>query len=355
MVWPFHGSNYWKHGGAYGRYLHQRLPQLGESLHDAIRKTQTIPDLGDLYTSPIPHEHSDANWLAERVTHYIEDQPKDRPFCCFVGFPGPHHPFAPSCDIWPDFCEADVSEPAASSEARQQRALMAAFDAGDQLHRLPEPLAESARAIRRATDAMVYEIDRSVGRIIGHLKSNGLWENTIVVFTSDHGDFLGDFGLYRKTCLNAAQLLRVPLICHMPTHCQGALAEQADRFTSNTDLLPTLAGAAGVPLPSPVHGTDLTSVQPGDRPVFAYAYQNMNSDNDDRHLDNIAVFQGDDHYNFAPQADLEELFDLASDPDEVRDRAADPANRRRADELRNTAAQALLKHHSPGLGKIANY
>lgn len=351
-----HGpDNYWAHGGAYGRYLHQQLSRLGESLHDEISKTRMNPKIGDLYVSPIPHEQGDANWLAERVMQSLENRPGDQPFCYFVGFPGPHHPFAPSCDIWPEFREADVAAPGASAEARHGSALMAAFDAGDQVHRLPEPLEESARAIRRATDAMVHEIDRAVGKIVGYLKTNGLWENTIVVFTSDHGDFLGDFGLYRKTCLNAAQLLRVPLICHMPGHCQGALAEQTDRFTSNTDLLPTLAAAAGVPLPSPVHGADLTSSQPEDRPVFAFAYQAMNREKDDRRLDNIAVFQGDNHYNFAPQADLEELFDLAADPHEVHDLAADPAYRERADELRNTAAQAVLKQHSPGLGKIANY
>jgi arylsulfatase A-like enzyme len=349
-----HGPvNHSRHGGAYGRYLQQHFPHLREELPDLIAAQRFMPEIGDCYPSPLPHAHSDAAWLADRFTDFLAQRSEAQPFCCFIGFPGPHHPFAPSHDILPEFLEAAVAAPAAQAADLARRPLLNAFVQGDQVPCLPEPAAAAARLIRRCTDAMVHEIDRAVGRIVQGLRSAGVWDETIIVFTSDHGDFLGDFGLFRKTCLNAAQLLRVPCILRIPGHEQGALAEQAHRPSSSTDLLPTLAAAAGVPLPAPVHGVDLLQEQPADRCVFAYAHQAMNSTSDDRRLDNMAVIQGDEHYIHAPQAGLEELFDLAADPDERQDLA--PERPQRCAELRDAVAGGLLRHYLPVLGKDAKY
>ncbi|MFW6286570.1 MAG: sulfatase, partial [Candidatus Sumerlaeota bacterium] len=351
-----HGPvNYWSHGGAYGRYLHEQHPDLGDKLNEHIAATRAIPAIRDLYSSPILHRNSDASWLAERVKTFIDQRPSDRPFCCFVGFPGPHHPFAPSHDVLDAFIDAPVADPAVGVDELSGRPIMGAFDTAGQLHHLPEPWRENARAVRRYSDAMIHEIDRAVGRIIEHLDITGLWDNTIVVFTSDHGDFLGDFGLFRKACLNASQLLRVPLIMRVPGERQEALAAQSDRPTSNTDILPTLAALAGVPLPGSVHGIDLTNGQADERTVFAYAYQTTNRGGGNRRLDNIAVFQGDNHYCYAPHLDMEELFDTQSDPHETRDLASEPGGRARAAELRGLAAKALMTQHCPGLGKVAKY
>ena len=74
-----HGpGNHWSHGGAYGRYLHERLPELGDHLHQHLAATRSVPGIGDLSESPIPHEHSDANWLAGRVVDFLDRRPADR-------------------------------------------------------------------------------------------------------------------------------------------------------------------------------------------------------------------------------------------------------------------------------------
>ncbi|MFW5828649.1 MAG: sulfatase [Planctomycetota bacterium] len=351
-----HGpGNHWHHGGAYGRHLHSRLPDLGQDLGERLAAGRIVPGIPDLSANPIPDAHSDAAWLADRVCTYLAQRDADRPFCCFVGFPGPHHPFTPSADVLAEFQDAPVADPATRPEHGDQRPLMAAFAAGEQLQRLPEPWLENARHVRRYTDALVHQIDRAVGRILDALQKAGIEQDTLVVFTSDHGDFLGDFGCYRKTCLNARQLLHVPLILRLPGVDTVHLAEQCRRPTSNTDILPTLAAAAGIPLPCAVHGLDLLAPQPANRAVFAYAHQAMNSVRDDRRLDNGAVFRGRHHYLHAPQAGLEELFDVSVDPHETRDLASTAQGRPLARELRDTLAHGLLGHHQPGLGKIACY
>ena len=114
---------------------------------------------------------------------------------------------------------------------------------------------EQVLAMRRIYYGMISFVDAEVGRILDYLDERGLAEGTLVVFTSDHGDYMGDHGLVTKSPSLYDCLVRVPMILRW----RGQIDEDRrdDRFSSLVDLMPTFAAAAGIPCPGQAQGVDL--------------------------------------------------------------------------------------------------
>jgi arylsulfatase A-like enzyme len=108
--------------------------------------------------------------------------------------------------------------------------------------------------------AMIQNVDDNLGRLLDYLAWSGLTSDTIVVFTSDHGEMLGSHGRIQKM-LPYAEAINVPLIMRWPRHiAPGALV---DALQTPMDHLPTLCGLAGLPIPSEVDGADLSGIVTG--------------------------------------------------------------------------------------------
>jgi len=115
--------------------------------------------------------------------------------------------------------------------------------------------ARQTELMRQVYCGMITLVDAEVGRILRFLDERNLAENTLVVFTSDHGDYLGDHGLYTKSPALYDCLVRVPLVLRWP-----GVADQNrrdPRFASHVDVMPTLAAAARVPCPAQAQGVNL--------------------------------------------------------------------------------------------------
>jgi arylsulfatase A-like enzyme len=321
----------------YGNWLKANHPE-------ALRRVQEggvpkpLANQPDLYPSTLPFELHHSTWLADRAIDYLKsERPADRPFFAFVGFPDPHHPFTPSAEIVEEFLDADVHEPL-DFAGRGTRA--------EAINRLCQRAAgsfteEHMRTIIRYTYAMVYQIDLAVGRILQALEDAGLAENTIVAFTSDHGDFLGDHGRLYKSFGAVNSLLHVPLIIRTP----GAeLPERVDAPVSNCDVMPTLAALAGVPIPARLDGINLAS-RPSDHCAFAF------SSNMDPESRNFTVY--DDRYRLTwyPTEGYVELYDHEDDPAEVHNLAAEPAQAARVAELQERVSRQLAASYNPILGR----
>ena len=112
--------------------------------------------------------------------------------------------------------------------------------------------------------ATVYALDRNVGRLVDYLESNGLLENTIIVYTSDQGFYLGEHGWYDKRFMYE-ESLRTPLIIRTP-NTSGNKGEQVEEMVQNLDFAPTLLGFAGIDAPEDMPGLSLKSLVEGIRP-----------------------------------------------------------------------------------------
>ena len=111
---------------------------------------------------------------------------------------------------------------------------------------------------------MIEQVDTEVGRMMKALEDTGQADNTIVIYMSDHGEMLGDHGIYLKGPYFYDCMMRVPLIIRWPGKYKAGL--RSDALVEMVDLAPTLLDAAGVPIPSGVQGRSLTSVLTGQTP-----------------------------------------------------------------------------------------
>jgi arylsulfatase A-like enzyme len=214
-------------------------------------------------TRPIPVQLHDSTFVAARTCAYLEQRSRDaKPFFLCASFPDPHHPFDPPEEVARRYDPQQAPAPIGSAgdlETRPEhyrRHYRGEWHRGG-LHeaRHPEGMEEATTRRRIAnTAAMVDLIDRNVGRILQTLSQTGLDESTLVIFTSDHGELLGDHGLWLKGPFFYEGLISTPLIMAGP----GVMAQRtATGLTSAVDLAPTVCEALGIEAPEWFEGVSL--------------------------------------------------------------------------------------------------
>jgi arylsulfatase len=200
-------------------------------------------------TSPYSYEwtadikyHLD-HFIGERAKDWLaNNRPEAQPWFFWLSFPGPHPPF-------------DCANTTYAERYPLENVVMPHSYPPDLDHKPPhyrsktEKLSdEEIRAMRQAYYANVSLIDDKIGEIVQILKNLGQYDNTLIVFTSDHGDFLGDYGLGKKGQYLSEVLMRVILMLKPPIPSFKGHEEQA--FAFNFDIAATCLQAAGIEIPA---------------------------------------------------------------------------------------------------------
>jgi len=225
-------------------------------LHEHRRQWRSEPYEGSRYVQAgMPEEWHQTTWCTDKAISFIERAPTfGRPWLFSVNYFDPHHPFDPPrelLDQWrdrldeiplPNFVEGELDDKPVFQKMDHRGAYnrRAGFDwraMSETDHKL----------VRAAYWAMCELIDRQVGRLLETLERTGQADNTIVVFTSDHGEMLGDHGIYLKGPYFYEPAVRVPLIMAGPGLASGA---RVSALVELGDLAPTLLEATGLE-PSP--------------------------------------------------------------------------------------------------------
>ena len=246
--------------GHYGAWVRSQVGEAEfEKLHGATRLSQ-YEFGGDAYDWQMPLKFHNSVWTAERTIDFLKKQKGKRPFLLAVGFQDPHHPHALPMDFrhhadaddvpLPDYAEGELEDkPPHFMEARcgklEQSRIRGRFPVAGQgpgadFRRVSEHDARQGRAYYYA---MVRLIDEQVGRILDSLDEQNLSANTLMIFTTDHGELLGDHGLWMKGPFHYEQLIRIPLIVRWPRKIEGRRRIKA--LFSQVDIVPTLLGAIG--------------------------------------------------------------------------------------------------------------
>ena len=206
--------------GHYGRWLAERHAD-----PDSLRGPgNAIAD--DRYRAPqawrtrMPEELYPTSYVAGRAIDFLEAHAAGgatAPFFLQCSFPDPHHPYTPPGRYW-DMYEPGAIELPASFDAAPEAGPAAYVRAHQRAEAERSPYApfvaseREAREIIALTYGMVTLIDDAVGRVLARLDALGLADDTVVLFTSDHGDWMGDHGLMLKGPLHYQSLIRVPLL-----------------------------------------------------------------------------------------------------------------------------------------------
>ncbi len=288
---------------------------------------------------------------ARVVSDAIEcvDLQADRPFFLWLSFAEPHNPYQVSEPYYSLFPEASIPERAAGPEAiagkgakwRWERALLESKNPGYDRH---------WRRYRANYLGMIRLIDDQLRRFAAHLERRGLTGNTLVVYVSDHGDYAADYGLLRKGVALPECLVRVPFWIAGP----GVRPDPIPRedFVSLVDVMPTLAEALGVEPPYGVQGRSLWPMIAGgeypreefrsayaelgfggvyygeeERPKLHFTYEEpyfdeLNSVTQSGNLKMVRMGKWKLTFDMLGRG---QLFDIESDPAELRDRWAEPA------------------------------
>ncbi|MHC4562269.1 MAG: sulfatase family protein [Planctomycetota bacterium] len=293
---------------------------------DAVYTDEPEPGLSHVRTG-MPEELHPTTWCAEKAINFIEacSQFDDRPWLFSVNFFDPHHVFDPPKEYLeryfdsldeiplPNYApgELDNKPPFQRQDHETAFSEVAYHDMTDRQHRLS----------RAAYWAMCDLIDVQVGRTLDAVDRTGQRDNTIVIYTSDHGEMLGDHGIYYKGPYLYDPAIRVPLIVSMQSAIPAGVRSSA--LVELVDLAPTLLEAAGLDIHPGMQGRSLWPMLTGQadpghhrNDVYCESYASAASKRDP--TDYITMVRTATHKLVAAHGvDCGELYDLDNDPTET--------------------------------------
>lgn len=258
---PYYGFDYVdmvtahgdKAGGHYKQWFKQQYPNWQE-LHDPSNQLPHDYTCPQVFRTPIPEEGYPSAYIRESAKNYLtsraEDSCADQPFYAFVSFPDPHHPFNPPGKYWDMYKPSDFTLPARFEDHKNPppplKHARTYFEESGGQQTPQHAFMTSDQEVQEAmalTAGMITMIDDAVGEIIQTLKDNGQYDNTVIVFNADHGDYLGDFNLLLKGPWALRSINRVPMIWSDP---QSRESLTSSALASTIDISATILERAGV-------------------------------------------------------------------------------------------------------------
>jgi arylsulfatase A-like enzyme len=272
---------------------------------------------------------------------FLKKRPKDKPFFLMCHHKAPHRPWQPDEKHAKLFENVQIPEPdtfnddyATRSDAAREATMRIDRDLKPADYKKTPPAGLSDVELKkwkyqrymRDYLACVASVDDNVGRLLDYLDQNGLANNTIVIYTSDQGFFLGDHNWFDKRFMYEESLI-MPFLIRWPGHIKPNSVN--DRMILNVDFAPTLLAAAGQPVPADMQGRSFLPLLHGQTPkdwrtsmYYRYYHYPMHH-------------QVQPHYGVCTERykliyfnkiDQWELFDLDKDPHELKNLYKDPAH-----------------------------
>ncbi|MBH55104.1 MAG: hypothetical protein CMI18_12265 [Opitutaceae bacterium] len=304
----------------YGRWLEAKGPEAREA-----------GDLGlPLYRKDMARvfqgkpEWTQAGYVGDQSIRFIKRN-AGRPFFLHAGFYAPHPPLNPP--------ERDYNK------YKDKTFPPLIIETEEQLKKLPESYQNSNaveddfdpeywKHYRQCFYGMVTDVDRWIGAMVHTLKREGIYKNTVIAITSDHGDHLGDHGQNSKNSYPYKTVYTVPFVIVGPDiPARGVV----DDLVSSVDVMPTLLQAAGAPTPRFVNGVSLWPLLKDGKRVRDYTYSETNT---------MRMIQTDQFKYAYHKNGSEVLFDLQKDPNELNNLSFETAHK---DDLQAMRYSMLMK------------
>ncbi len=281
--------------GPYGFHLEER--GLYKAFHEDYKlRSEKGWIVGVSHDSVLPTDAFEDIYIGQRSVEWLETRTEEYPWHLFVSFVGPHDPFDPPTEYAEKY--RDKPMPATIPERPKPNWV-------EQKRKGYASTAEQIAHTQRQYCAAIEAVDDQVGAIVATLERKGMLENTYIVFSSDHGEMLGDHGLYQKS-VGYEAALRVPLIVAGPGIAEG---KETGALVELMDLNPTICEWAGLPTQPNIQGMSLAAVARGEQDALRSATVSE--------LENLQLIRTERYKLILNHNDTTELYDLKEDPNEL--------------------------------------
>ncbi len=243
------------------------LPQkdhAASSLEDGSKQPYWVS--APLVESGMENTHHHSHWCADRTIDFIKERERDRrPWLFSVNFYDPHHPMDPPEEYLQRYIDMldEIPLPEYGETELQDKPLFQ-HDPIECQYKFDLMSDTEHRLVKAAYWAMIDQIDAEVGRILSVLEETGQKNDTLMIFTSDHGEILGDHRIYLKGPYFYEPAVRVPLIFSMPGIVKTGL--RSDALVELMDIAETILDACGVPIHPGMQGQSLWPILTGQKP-----------------------------------------------------------------------------------------
>jgi arylsulfatase A-like enzyme len=287
--------------------------------------------------------------VGDQALAFMQQRPKDRPFCLLYNFKSPHRNWVPAARFEKAFEDIEIPIPrsfldkfAGRPEAVRQTEMAIADMPDFEKRGLPLSLPRDERQrqnfqlLAKNYYRTLLSVDENVGRVLDFLDKNGLAQNTVVIYSSDNGFFLGEHGLFDKRLMYEPSI-RVPMLVRLPARIKSGQVN-SKQMVLNIDVAPTILELAGVPVPLWMQGRSflplLESREASWRDAFFYEYYEYPAEHCARKHRGIRT----DRWkliHFWEQPEEWELYDLEHDPDEMNNLFGRREHEKRVRDLRS--------------------
>ena len=315
-------------GGPYNEYGH------GLDSNSWVASPSVLP----------PHLHVNS-WTVTRSIEFIKRRDHMKPFFLNVSFHRPHAPTDPPPEFFHMYDDVELPE----------------VPVGDWCEEFDKPARHVNAAwgrisqyeidrFRRAYWGQISHIDNQINRLVTHLKRHDLMDNTIFIFSSDHGELLGDHFLYRKTH-SLEGSTRIPFIVRAPKRFGLKEGLVSDKVISHMDLMPTVLDMAGCDIPSSVEGSSLVPILRGEDHEWRTYLHGEHSGLSEMPQHGGMQYIVDERYKYTwfTKSGMELFFDLHEDPEEKRNLVDSPDHFDVVQQFRNRLIEELAGRPEDGL------
>ena len=293
--------------------------------------------LNSVRATKLPVELTQSAWITRQTERFIRDTVQSKqPFFAVCSYVPPHHPFTP-----PEFYAKQYDTAAMPKPRREVLGYKTPLDVAGRYTKMPELSDHELQRMTAHYYALCTMLDDQIGQLLKTVDEVGADEDTLVIFTSDHGDHLGNYGLVRKSGLLLDDLLRVSMIVRGPGAKGGRIC---DGLSQHEDIVPTVLELAGVKIPKGIQGRSLAGMMRGDgggESPRKYSYFEHPAHGC------CGVSDGRHKLSRYPTCDSWVLVDTQEDPMELKNRMGDAAcadvERRLKDELLTWLADMPIK------------
>ena len=312
------------------------------------RRREKPDDAVIAWKSALPAEATKSRFISQASMKWLDRVSQDeRPFFGWVSFDDPHHPYTPSPPFADLFDDVDFPPPPDHLDGPSADLPPSYHDWARRLRETWGHVDTASKRwleVRRLYQGLVSQVDAEIGRVLDHLQTLGQRQRTVVVFVSDHGTMLGDYGLMQVGEYSQEPLVHIPMIWSAPDADPGQITAG---LANTADLLPTLLDYAGIQPPAGTQGLSLRPIlqDPAQRVRDDLLINNRHGQQPPAGFRTLVTDQHKLSVGLTPG--VGELYDLHADPLERDNLFGRPAHADLQARLTDRMLRAVLRDQDP--------